>query len=384
MKKFVINNAKVVLPDRVIERGYVVVEEGVIADVGEGKTLSNFEKIDAKGQYLLPGFIDLHSDAIEKEIEPRPNTLFPMDMAILEIDKKLASCGITTIFHSISFAEGELGLRSIRGAYELTERINHLKPKLLINTMVHLRYEISNVEGLEYIKELINSGKANLVSFMDHTPGQGQFKEVVAYKDYLKKTYRIAEEQAEKLISKKLTVKDYVLENVEYLIGLCRDMGVPTASHDDDRKEKVIWMKERGVSICEFPTSMEAVETASRLGMNVCLGSPNILRGKSHSKNLSARELLSMGYGNIICSDYYPPSLLHSVFLLEKLGILELHKAVNLATSNPAKAVGLSHRKGSIEVGKDADLILVDLSEGISRITKTMVKGRIVYCSNNL
>jgi alpha-D-ribose 1-methylphosphonate 5-triphosphate diphosphatase len=156
-------------------------------------------------------------------------------------------------------------------------------------------------------------------------------------------------------------------------------MNIPMASHDDDSEEKIRWLKEMDINISEFPVNMDAACAARQSGIHVCLGAPNVLRGNSQAKNMSARDAIVSGYGDILCSDYSPMTILHSVFTIERLGILQLHEAVNMASIDPARAVGISDKTGSIEEGKEADLITVDICEEIPRIVKTFVAGREVF-----
>jgi len=134
-----------------------------------------------------------------------------------------------------------------------------------------------------------------------------------------------------------------------------------------------------GIAMTEFPVNIEAVRAARELGISVCLGSPNVVRGESQSRNLNAREAISWGFGDILCSDYAPMTLLHAVLALERLNILPLHEAVNMVSLNPARAVGIAEKCGSLEVGKNADILIVDHSEGFPRILSTFVGGKEVY-----
>lgn len=376
---FVIENASVVLPSGIIEGASVKIEGGIISKIREGSINSNTKRINAQGRLLLPGFIDLHSDAIEKEIAPRPNTFFPVNIAIFELDKKLAACGITTIFHAIAFAEDELGVRSNKKAAEIIKEVNRLKSKMSVKTLVHARFEITMGEAIPYIEALLKEGNINLISLMDHTPGQGQFKEIALYKKYYGTVYRKSDAELTKIINRKLSAKKSVKSNVNYVIALCKSMGVPIASHDDDSDKKIRWLKKMGIRISEFPVNMDTVRSATNNGLYVCLGAPNALRGSSQANNLSARDAIISGYGDIMCSDYSPMTILHAVFTLHKLDILPLHRAVNMVSINPARAVGISDNTGSIEEGKEADLVMVDTGDEVPRIVKTFVSGREVF-----
>lgn len=376
---FVIENATVILPSGILKGASIKIEDGIISKIREGSINSSQKRINAQERFLLPGFIDLHSDAIEKEIEPRPNSFFPVNIALFELDKKLASCGVTTIFHALSFAEGEIGVRSNKKASEIIKEINRLKGRMNVKTMVHARFEITDEGAISYLEALLKDGNINLLSFMDHTPGQGQFKEVASFKHYFGMVYKKSDAELAKIIDRKLSVKESVKSHVDYAVTLCKSMNIPMASHDDDSEEKIRWLKEMDINISEFPVNMDTVCTARQSGIHVCLGAPNVLRGNSQAKNLSARDAVSSGYGDILCSDYSPMTILHAVFTIEKLGILHLHEAVNMASINPAMAVGISDKTGSIEEGKEADLTIVDIGEEIPRIVKTFAAGREVF-----
>ncbi len=378
-RNFVIENATVVLPSEMAERTSIKIEGGIISKIRKGNINSGGMRINAQGRYILPGFIDLHSDAIEKEIEPRPNCHFPVNIALFELDKKLAACGVTTIFHALSFAEGEIGVRCNRTASEIIKEINRLLPKLNVRTKVHARFEITDDGAMPYLEALLRDGHIHLFSLMDHTPGQGQFKEVASFKNYFGTVYKKSDAELVRIIDRKLSVKESVKAHVDHAVDLCKTMNIPMASHDDDSEEKICWLKEKGIRISEFPVNMDAVRAAGNNGIYVCLGSPNVLRGNSQAKNLSARDAIASGYGDILCSDYSPMTILHAVFTLHKHDIFPLYKAVNMASLNPARAVGISDKTGCIEEGREADLIMVDTGEEIPRIVKTFVAGREVF-----
>ena len=376
---FVINNARLVTPDGILEEASLRVENGKIAEIGQ-VALSGMREVNIQGNYLFPGFVDMHSDAIEKGIEPRPNTFFPVDIAVFELDKKIASCGITTMFHSLSFAEMEVGLRSNSAAAGIIRQINEITARLKVHTKIHARFEITDMAAIPYLEDLIKDDLINLFSFMDHSPGQGQFRDISSYKNYYGPVYGKSDAEMDGIIDRKRRAReDGAPDAIECLVGLCKEHSISIASHDDDSREKIEWLKELGVGMTEFPVNIEAVRAAREHGISVCLGSPNVLRGESQARNLSAREAISWGYGDILCSDYAPMTMLHSVLALERLAILPLHKAVNMVSLNPARAVGLADRTGSLEVGKDADMLIVDPSEGFPRILSTFVEGKEVY-----
>ncbi|MBF0506716.1 MAG: alpha-D-ribose 1-methylphosphonate 5-triphosphate diphosphatase [Nitrospirae bacterium] len=375
----IIENARIATPAGTLGRSSLKVEAGIISKIKEGEIRSAGRRIDADGRYIIPGFIDLHSDAIEKEIEPRPNTFFPKDVAIFELDKKLAAYGVTTIFHALSFAEGEIGVRSNGMAADIIREVGRLAPKLGVKTRIHARFEITDTGAVPYLEVLLNGGQIHLLSFMDHTPGQGQYKDVASFKNYFGRVYKKSDEELDRMIDRKLTAKKDSRSCVQHVIDLCASLGVPMASHDDDTPERIRWLREKSIGISEFPVNREALKTAKEMDIFTCLGAPNVFRGNSQVGNLSARDALSEGYGDIICSDYSPMTILHALFAIVNTGILPLHEAVNMVSLNPASAVGINGRTGSIEEGKEADLAIVDVADGIPRILRTYVSGKEVF-----
>lgn len=377
----IIENARVVLPDVILENASIMIEDGIIADIKEGSLRSSKKKFNAQGCLVLPGIVDIHSDALEKEIEPRPNVYFPEKIALYELDKKLSACGITTVYHSLSFAEGEIGLRCNRTAHKIIKEISRNKDNLNTRTMVHCRFEITNAEAVPIIEQLLNERDIHLLSFMDHTPGQGQFKDVISFKNYFGNVYKKNDEELSQIINRKLAIRNTTKDSIINLAKICQKLYVPMASHDDDSEEKIQWLKDLNIKISEFPVNKEAAKAARKYGINVCVGAPNALRGTSQVKNLSAREAISEGLANILCSDYSPMTILHTIFTLFELKILSLNEVVKMATLQPAQAVGISNITGSIEKDKEADLIIVDDKKEVKKIIKTFRAGKAVFSS---
>jgi alpha-D-ribose 1-methylphosphonate 5-triphosphate diphosphatase len=365
----VIENASVVTPSGVRENASVEVTDGIITGIGESPMGGSGRRLDAEGMYVLPGLIDLHSDAIEKEIEPRAGAYFPVNMAVFEMDKKLAACGITTMYHSVSIIDNNKDLRDPGVAMRIIREIGRLAPRLNVRTRVHARFDVQSINAAPDVERLIDDGCVQLFSIMDHTPGQGQFRKITAYSREYIEQYGLDAGRPPAL--------PLDSEFVRRLVRKCRSRGIPVASHDDDSVEKLDVVEGMGIAISEFPVNMEAVAEAAVRGMHVCFGSPNIVRGSSISGNLSARDAIKAGYGDILCSDYAPMSLLHSIFTVESLGV-PLHRAACMASLNPARAAGIDRFTGSIEPGKSADLIIVDPGE-VPKVLKTFVGGREVY-----
>jgi alpha-D-ribose 1-methylphosphonate 5-triphosphate diphosphatase len=380
MNDFAINGCRAVLSDGVLEDACVRVEEGRIAEVLQGRSIDG--GMDARGAWLLPGFVDVHSDAIEKAVEPRPNARFPTEIAVRELDRTLVACGVTTMYHSLSFADLEFGLRSNNVAAGLIEEICGLAPRLRARTRVHARFEITDLGAAPHLERLIEEGYVHLFSFMDHSPGQGQYRDEAAFRSYYGKVYRMSDEQLDAVLRRKERAHlEGVGEGVAAMAALCRRAGIPMASHDDDSVARLDWCQEQGIAISEFPIDIATAKLARERGLPTCLGAPNLVRGSSQGGNLSVREALAAGCGDILCSDYLPLAILHAVFLASDLGLRTLPESVAMATLSPARAVGIGGDTGSIETGKAADLLLVERRHGHPDVLRTWVEGREVYAT---
>lgn len=372
-------NARVVGPERIIENGYVRIENGQVTAIGDGfiEPATGETTLDAAGQLLLPGLIDIHTDAMDTEIAPRRRADFPIDVAFRELERRMSGCGITTVYHSLhlGYEVAEKNSESKYTRREIFERVHALAQQpALINNRIHLRYELTGLYAFDVVLDLLSAGQIDLLSVMDHTPGQGQTS-VSNFLKYMARNGLSDAEAAQKLADMQATPRLSPTQ-FDQLIGLAQAQGIPVASHDDDTAQKVDEMFAAGIRICEFPVSMEAAQRGKELGMSVIGGSSNVLRGGSLSGNLSIEDAINAGAVDSLCSDYYPPSMLHAVFWLAA-NDLTLSEAVNLASLHPARAVGIADRTGSIETGKQADLILVDVSGGTPLVTHTFVNGNL-------
>ena len=385
-KKICIYNAQIILPDKVV-RGHILIEGHKISEVAENsfpsvKCYSDTTVIDAEGCYVMPGMIDLHSDAIEKEIQPRPNTLFPINMSFYELEKKLAVSGITTMYHSLSLSD-EWGVRNTDMVINIINSINRLKQtRSMINHKIHLRYELTFLTGVSVLEGLIRDKSIDFMSYMDHTPGQGQFKDAEALKDFTIQSYgkneREVEDSMDKIIENQARIDWLKLIS---LAKIAKSKGIRLASHDDDTRGKIDKLLAYEGTVSEFPINLETAVYARSKGIHVCVGAPNIIRGKSHSNNMKAIDAITNNAADIVCSDYLPSAMLPAVFHLTKEGI-NLTEAVKMVTLNPAKALGIDSEVGTVEVGKCADLIFVEMHQDYPILRKTLVGGNIVFQSD--
>ncbi|MCI0500397.1 MAG: alpha-D-ribose 1-methylphosphonate 5-triphosphate diphosphatase [Epsilonproteobacteria bacterium] len=353
----------------------IVIKKDIIEQIAPYKSLD--VAIDFGDKRVVAGFVDLHGDAIEKEIEPRPGARFPTSMAVVELDKKLSMAGITTMFHAVGFNDGELSKgRGTEQSRELIEEIYEAnKAHLGVDNLIHTRFEITSESSLETVKELIEAKKINLLSIMDHSPGQGQFKTLEAWKKYFLKTYTINEDEVEEYLEKKASKDKKSV--VEDLVSFSISHQIPVLSHDDDCLEKLNTLKALGVSFSEFPLSLEVATEAKKMGIKTGMGAPNVVRGGSQSGNIAAVELIKNGVCDYLCSDYHPASMLLSPYKLQKELDLSLEEGFAMISSTPAKLAGLENR-GEIKEGYLADIVIIDETH-IPKVVLTFKDGEVVY-----
>lgn len=370
-----INNAKIVTPESVVE-GNLILEEGRIGGISRRPERSG-ETLDAAGRYVLPGIVDLHSDAVEKQLEPRPGVTVPEELAFLEMDRYFASSGITTGFHAISFMEDKN--RSLARGRRICDMISRFRPEGSVRHELHLRCELPEEGSLDVIEDLVATHPVRIVSMMDHTPGQGQFRDLEWFRRYWREDVGMDESRISAAIAEAENVEyRLALDRVERIVKAAKQNGTALASHDDDTVERVEELAARGVKISEFPVTAEAARRARDLGLTVCMGAPNALRGTSSGGNLSAMEAIQFGFVDSLCSDYHPPSMLQAAFKLAEEKLLELPAAVRLVSSGPAHAVGLFGR-GEVRENATADILLVGERLGLPVVTHAIVDGRVSF-----
>lgn len=390
---YVIRNGIIVQPDRLLFGYELVVVDDRIEAIQRQGTLdaegAGAGIIDAHGGYVVPGLIDIHSDYIETVISPRPTVLMDFPTALFEAERELIAHGITTMFHSLSvYGADKMDVKPVR-QWDRTEQLMALISRAkhtegrnahLIRHRLHLRLEIDNVGLVEQVEKHLRAGEIDELSFMDHTPGQGQYRDMEIWR----KSFRgnLTEEEAARLAADAQAAPKMSYEQLSYLAGIAREQGIALASHDDDTIEKLDLMRELGCTISEFPISQDIAAAAVERGMSTVMGTPNILLGKSHSGNLSARDAVRAGVASCLCSDYYPTAMLQSAFVLHRDFKLPLERAFAMLTINPARAVKIDDELGSLEEGKKADVLVVrEVEEGQRSypvITATLVDGRVV------
>lgn len=379
MSEAILTNANIVLADEVVH-GTVHLRDGLISDVGEG-TVANGASIDFEGDYLIPGLVELHTDNLERHVQPRPKSFWPVKSAVINHDQEMASAGVTTVFDSLSVGNDSSGARADTLIGEMVDAIEQLAEdqQLKIDHRLHWRCEVSNAGLIDLLAPLAGHSKTGLFSVMDHTPGQRQFVSLEAFYTYYQGKFGLTDAQMETFIAERREQQQiHSARNRRTVVKMAKENNRPVASHDDATVEHVAEAIEDGIVVAEFPTTLEAARASHENGLAVLMGAPNVVRGKSHSGNISARELASQDLLDILSSDYLPYSLLYGAFMLEReCENITLPKAIASVTRTPAHKVGLVDR-GEVATGKMADLVRYQASENGPKIRGVWKRGERV------
>ena len=376
-KEIVFSNARIVLEDEIVE-GSVLVRDGKIEDISGG---SSRVGEDFEGDYLIPGLVELHTDHLEGHYSPRPGLRWNKTAAIQAHDAQIVTSGITTVFDCLRMGADEDGgfehgeMRDMADAIQKAEKEGRLRAEHLI----HLRCEVSADNVLQHFADFENDPYVRLVSLMDHAPGQRQFQTMDQYIFYYQKKRGLTDAQFAEFIDRRVSESERNSTPHRVAIAkVCAERGITVASHDDATLAHVDEAIENGVRLAEFPTSFDAAKASHENGMSVLMGAPNIVRGKSHSGNIAARDLAEHGVLDVLSSDYVPLSLLYAPFLIaDEVESISLPKAIAMVTATPARTVSLNDR-GRIATGLRADLVRVFRDEGVPVTRSVWREGRRV------
>jgi alpha-D-ribose 1-methylphosphonate 5-triphosphate diphosphatase len=385
-------NVHVIGPEKVLKHHQIIIRENMIEaiiplDFELEQEYADAHVIDGCAGFIAPGMIDIHSDYIEHMAAPRPTSMMDFHTAIREMERELISHGITTMYHSLSFYNStDFPDKPIRNPENTRRFIDHIQgyeeKERQIHHRFHARFEIDSHHRRDELEDYLRDGKIHLLSFMDHTPGQGQYRDLSMFKKTMKGYRNVSDSEIDVIIAKSQAKEKLTWKDMEALAEIAQASGVALASHDDDSVEKLDLNKQLGMAISEFPVSIHVAEQAKMRGFHTVAGAPNVLLGGSHSGNLSASEAIQEGVVDILCSDYYPPAMLQSVFKLYAMFDFELSELFRLVTLHPAQAVGIDDEYGSIEIGKKADLIIIQhLADGYPVVSKTLVDGEECFSS---
>jgi len=373
----ILANATLVLPDETL-RGQVRVVDGRIADIAEGSAVPAGAE-DCGGDMVMPGLIELHTDNLERHIEPRPKVDWPHAAAIIAHDAELASVGITTVFDALRVGSVVSNAKANYGEYArvLADEILGLRAEnaLKISHFLHLRAEVCSETLIEELDKFGPADRIGIVSLMDHTPGARQFRDLSKLKDYYVGKHGISDADWDAHVANQRALKDRNGKAHEAAaVAAARRYGAVLASHDDTEPDHVVRSAEHGAQFAEFPTTVEAAQACKDHGIKVMMGAPNLIRGGSHSGNVAARELAEADLLDIVSSDYVPSSLLSASLMLGDLWG-DLPRGIASVTAAPAKAVGLVDR-GEIRPGARADLLRVARVGAAGAVRGVWVQGR--------
>ncbi|MEO6839789.1 MAG: alpha-D-ribose 1-methylphosphonate 5-triphosphate diphosphatase [Bradyrhizobium sp.] len=337
--------------------------------------------IDADGLLVLPGIVDLHGDAFERQMMPRPGVDFPVDVALIDSDRQAIANGITTVFHGTTWS-WEPGLRSGDNARQLLETIEHLRPRLAADTRFHLRHETYNLDAESEIIAWLSARRIDLFAFNDHMDSTvGNLAKPQKRGRMVERT-GLSDREFDTLVERVVSRADHVPGSIARLAKAARDAGIRMLSHDDDTPAMRQAYRAQGIAIAEFPVNEETARDAAANGDFIVFGAPNVVRGGSHTGWTKASDMIAKGLCSVLASDYYYPAQLLAAFRLVADGVLPLSDAWNLISSAPARAAGLADR-GTLDPGQRADIVLVDDQQPLRpRIIAVISAGRLVHLTD--
>lgn len=369
----VIANGRCLVPGQGLVDADLKCADGYIAEIGKPVFAGRAKVLDADGAIVLPGIVDIHGDAFERQIMPRPKTVFPHDIALIDTDRQLVANGITTAYHGVTVS-WEPGLRSLASAARIIATLDMLEDRLAADHLLHIRWETFALNEIDCVTALFERSKRPLLAFNDHTtPSVEGNRPATKLRGSVERAM-IELDEYMGLLKHTWRRRDEVPEGIKKMAKTARAHGIVMLSHDDRSAEMRMVYRDLGVGIAEFPMTADALDAAAAASEPVILGAPNVMRGKSHNGAIDATTAVHTGQCSILASDYYYPSMLHAALKLAGEDFSELESSWALISRNPAQAAGLSDR-GAIFPGARADLIVVDHL----RVATTVVAGKVVF-----
>jgi alpha-D-ribose 1-methylphosphonate 5-triphosphate diphosphatase len=371
----IFTNVLLVLPDAVLH-GTLVVRDGRIAEVQPG--LSGLPgAIDCDGDHIIPGVVDVHTDNLERQVQPRANARWPSRSALLAHDAQCAAAGVTTVLDALCL--GDLGFDAGRGQTfrEGVADLTALAPTGLLKAehFLHLRCELPAVDMVDAVETVADHPLVRMASLMDHSPGVGQYRDLARYRVLRQRQQQMSDAQVDQRIAELLERRERLREpQRRWLLDRIAHRALPLASHDDDDAAEVARNAADGIRISEFPVTMEAAQAARDIGVAVIAGAPNIVRGGSHSGNVAAADLVRAGAVDALASDYVPAALVEAAWACAAAAGISLPAAVAMVTDCPARMAGLADR-GRIAPGLRADLVRLRPLEGLPMVREVWRGG---------
>jgi alpha-D-ribose 1-methylphosphonate 5-triphosphate diphosphatase len=334
--------------------------------------------LDAAGALVLPGIVDIHGDAFERQIMPRPGVSFPIGMALIDSDRQAIANGITTVFHGVTWS-WEPGLRNGGNARAILEGIEALRPQLCADTRFHLRHETFNLDAEDQIMDWLGAGRIDVLAFNDHLTGTLSSKRRAEKLAPMMARSGLSEDEFMAVVEAKASRRTEVPAAIARLAAEAAATGTPLLSHDDTCPEQRQWFRALGCRVAEFPVTEDTAKEAAANGDDIVLGAPNVVRGGSHVGFVKASDMVARGLCSVLASDYYYPAPFAAAFRLVADGVAPVEAAWPLVSEAPARAAGLDDR-GVIAVGRRADLVVVDATDVANpRLDAVIAGGRVVW-----
>jgi len=335
-------------------------------------------RLDVKDMLVLPGIVDIHGDAFERQIMPRPGVSFPIGMALIDSDRQAIANGITTVFHGVTWS-WEPGLRGAANARSILEAIETLQPQLCADTRFHLRHETFNLEAETEISEWLAAGRIHALAFNDHLTATLDSPRRAEKLGQMVPRSGLDTDAFMRVVDAVAAKRADVPASIARLAAQAVLHKIPLLSHDDTSPAQRQWFRDRGCRVAEFPTTEETAKDAAFGGDDIVLGAPNVVRGGSHIGFVKASDMIGRGLCSVLASDYYYPAPLAAAFRLAADGIAPIEKAWSFVSATPARAVELDDR-GVIAIGRRADLVIVEASDLMApRIEAVIAGGRVAY-----
>jgi alpha-D-ribose 1-methylphosphonate 5-triphosphate diphosphatase len=374
-----IEGVRALLGGEIVETS-LAIADGKVGDVGKSGHRGALT-LDARDLLVLPGIVDLHGDAFERQMMPRPGVDFPIDIALIDSDRQIIANGITTVFHGTTWS-WEPGLRSGENAEKLIDAIEAMRPQLAADTRFHLRHETYNLDAEDRIGRWLAAGRVDLFAFNDHMDLTTALRNKPRKRATMVERTGLSDDAFDRLVEKVLSRAREVPDSIARLATIACEAKVRMLSHDDKTPAERKAFRAKGVAIAEFPVNEETAHEAAAGGDAIVYGAPNVVRGGSHTGWTRAADMIAKGLCSVLASDYYYPAPLLAPFRLAADGVLPLAKAWDLVSSAPARAVGLADR-GTLAEGRRADVVLIDDRLALRpRIVAVIVAGRLAYLSD--
>ncbi|KRR17005.1 alpha-D-ribose 1-methylphosphonate 5-triphosphate diphosphatase [Bradyrhizobium retamae] len=376
MTELFIEGGRALLGHEIVETSLQIAGREIAA-VG-ADSIHSIGVVNADGLLVLPGIVDLHGDAFERQMMPRAGVDFPIDVALVDSDRQAISNGITTVYHATTWS-WEPGLRSADNARRLLEAIEQMRPQLAADTRFHLRHETYNLDAESEIIDWLSEGRVDLFAFNDHMDSTVASLAKPQKRSRMVERTGLSNEAFDRLVERVVCRGHDVPASVAQLAQAARAANVRMLSHDDESPAMRQAFRAQGVAIAEFPVNEETARDAAEAGDFIVFGAPNVVRGGSHTGWTRASDMIAKGLCSVLASDYYYPAPLLAAFRLAADAVLPLAAAWQLISAAPACAAGLADR-GTLAAGQRADILLVDDTVPLRpRVVAVIAAGRLVH-----